>query len=47
MLDLELTKKVAQVGDVNAGRSLGCSYHEMMEFRILMEEKRQKARLQL
>lgn len=33
--DLVLTEVEGQVGDVNAGRSLGCSGHEMVEFRIL------------
>lgn len=33
--DLVLTEMEGQVGDVNAGRSLGHSDHEMVEFRIL------------
>lgn len=33
--DLVLTEMEGQVGDVNAVRSLGCSDHEMVEFRIL------------
>jgi len=46
VLDLELRKRARQVGDVNAGRSLGCSDHKMVEFRILMEGTMQKARPQ-
>lgn len=46
VLDLELTKREGQVRDVNAGGSLGCSDHQMVEFRILMEKTRQKARPQ-
>lgn len=46
VLDPELTKREGQVRGVNAGRSLGCSDHQMVEFRILMERTRQKARSQ-
>ncbi|KAK4828701.1 hypothetical protein QYF61_000539 [Mycteria americana] len=35
LLDLVLATKEALVGDVNVKASLGCSDHEMMEFRIL------------
>ncbi|GAB0179869.1 mitochondrial enolase superfamily member 1 [Grus japonensis] len=35
LLDLVLTNKEGLVGDVKAGGSLGCSDHEMVEFRIL------------
>ncbi|GAB0208304.1 mitochondrial enolase superfamily member 1 [Grus japonensis] len=35
LLDLVLTNKEGLVGDVKVGDSLGCSDHEMVEFRIL------------
>ncbi|GAB0190175.1 mitochondrial enolase superfamily member 1 [Grus japonensis] len=35
LLDLVLMNKEGPVGDMNAGGSLGCSDHEMVEFRIL------------
>ena len=34
-LDLVLTNKEGLVGHVKVGGSLGCSDHEMVEFRIL------------
>ncbi|GAB0207135.1 mitochondrial enolase superfamily member 1 [Grus japonensis] len=39
LLDLVLTNKEGLVGDVKVGGSLGCSDHEMVEFRILLLEK--------
>lgn len=35
LLDLALTNKKGLVGDVKVGNSLGCSNHEMVEFRIM------------
>ena len=35
VLNTVLTKKEGLVGDVKAGSSLGCSYHKMVEFKIL------------
>jgi len=35
LLDLVLTNKEGLVEDVKAGGRLGCSVHEMVEFRIL------------
>ncbi|PKU39952.1 hypothetical protein llap_9748 [Limosa lapponica baueri] len=35
MLDLVLTKKEGLVGNVKLKGTLGCSYHEMVEFNIL------------
>ena len=35
LLNLILTNKEGLVEDVRAGGSLGCSDHEMVEFRIL------------
>ncbi|GAB0183494.1 hypothetical protein GRJ2_000814700 [Grus japonensis] len=40
LLDLVLTNKEGLDGDVKLGGSLGCSDHEMMEFRILHERSR-------
>ncbi|KAJ7416114.1 glycerol kinase [Pitangus sulphuratus] len=34
LLDLLLTNRENLVGDVNVGSSLGCSYHEIVEFSI-------------
>ena len=41
LLDLILTNKERSVGDVKVGSSLGCSNHEIVEFRILCERIRQ------
>lgn len=35
LLDLVLTNKAGQTGDVKAGGSLECNYHEIVKFRIL------------
>ncbi|GAB0209947.1 hypothetical protein GRJ2_003460400 [Grus japonensis] len=40
LLDLVLTNKEGLVGDVKVGGSLGCSDHEMVEFRILRGRSR-------
>ena len=45
LLNLILTNKEELVGDVEAGGGLGCSGHEMMEFRILRAENRAKSRI--
>ena len=41
LLDLVLTNKEGLVGNVKVGVSLGCSNHEIVEFRILCERIRQ------
>ncbi|GAB0207491.1 hypothetical protein GRJ2_003214800 [Grus japonensis] len=46
LLDLTLTNKEELVGDVKAGVSLGCSDHEMVEFRILRGRSREKSMTQ-
>lgn len=38
-LDLLLTNKEKLVKDVKANGSLGCSYHELVAFRILREAR--------
>ncbi|GAB0177387.1 hypothetical protein GRJ2_000203900 [Grus japonensis] len=45
MLDLVLTKKEGLVGDVKLKGSLGCSDHEMVEFKILRAVKRTHSKL--
>ncbi|GAB0205877.1 mitochondrial enolase superfamily member 1 [Grus japonensis] len=45
LLDLVLTKKGGQVEDVKVGGSLGCSDHEMVEFRILRGRSRAVSRI--
>lgn len=40
LLDLVLANKEGLVGEVKAGNSLGCSDHEVVEFRILRGESR-------
>jgi len=45
LLDLVLTNKEGQVEDVKAGGSLGCSDHEMVEFRILRGGSRTISRI--
>jgi len=45
MLDLVLTNKEGLVEDVKVGGSLGCSDHEMIEFRILHGESRAVSRI--
>ncbi|GAB0210231.1 hypothetical protein GRJ2_003488900 [Grus japonensis] len=45
MLDLVLTNKEGLVGDVKLKGSLGCSDHEMVEFRILRAAKRAHSKL--
>ena len=45
LLDLVLTKKEGLVEDVKAGGSLGCSDHEMVEFRILRGGSRAISRI--
>ena len=42
LLDLILTNKEGLVGDVKVKGSLGCSDHEMVEFRILRGGSRAK-----
>lgn len=37
LLDLLLTNKEEEDGDVKAKSSLGCSSHEIMEFKVLRE----------
>ncbi|PKU29906.1 rna-directed dna polymerase from mobile element jockey- hypothetical protein [Limosa lapponica baueri] len=43
LLDLVLTNKEGLVGDVKVGGSLGCSDHEVVEFRILCGRSRAKS----
>ncbi|KAK4816389.1 hypothetical protein QYF61_016706 [Mycteria americana] len=45
LLDLLLTHKEGLVGNVKAKGSLGCHYHEMVEFRILRGRSRAKSRV--
>ncbi|GAB0193476.1 hypothetical protein GRJ2_001812900 [Grus japonensis] len=45
MLDLILTNKEGLVGDVKLKGSLGCSDHEMVEFRILRAMRRARSKL--
>ncbi|GAB0177853.1 hypothetical protein GRJ2_000250600 [Grus japonensis] len=45
MLDLVLTNKKGLVGDVKLKGSLGCSDHEMVEFRILRAAKKVHSKL--
>ncbi|GAB0207435.1 hypothetical protein GRJ2_003209100 [Grus japonensis] len=45
MLDLVLTNKEGLVGDVKLKGSLGCSDHEMVEFRILRAARRARSKL--
>ncbi|GAB0208696.1 mitochondrial enolase superfamily member 1 [Grus japonensis] len=45
MLDLLLTNKEGLVGDVKLKGSLGCSDHEMVEFRILRTARRAHSKL--
>ncbi|GAB0209762.1 hypothetical protein GRJ2_003441900 [Grus japonensis] len=45
MLDLVLTNKEGLVGDVKLKGSLGCSDHEMVEFRILRAARRTHSKL--
>ncbi|GAB0179184.1 hypothetical protein GRJ2_000383700 [Grus japonensis] len=45
MLDLILTNKEGLVGDVKLKGSLGCSDHEMVEFRILRAARRAHSKL--
>ncbi|GAB0209305.1 hypothetical protein GRJ2_003396200 [Grus japonensis] len=45
MLDLILTNKEGLVGDVKLKGSLGCSDHEMVEFRILRAARRASSKL--
>jgi len=45
LLDLILTNKEGLVEDVKVGGSLGCSDHEMVEFRILRGGSRAISRI--
>ncbi|GAB0178700.1 mitochondrial enolase superfamily member 1 [Grus japonensis] len=45
MLDLVLTNKEGLVGDVKLKGSLGCSDHEMVEFKILRAERKAHSKL--
>jgi len=45
LLDLILASKKRLVGDAKVKGSLGCSDHEMVEFRILRGESRAKSKL--
>ncbi|GAB0176630.1 nucleoside diphosphate kinase 6 [Grus japonensis] len=45
MLDLVLTNKEGLVGDVKLKGSLGCSDHEMVEFKILRAARRVHSKL--
>ncbi|GAB0204964.1 hypothetical protein GRJ2_002962000 [Grus japonensis] len=45
MLDLVLTNKEGLVGDVKLKGSLGCSDHEMVEFKILRAARRVRSKL--
>ncbi|GAB0203559.1 hypothetical protein GRJ2_002821500 [Grus japonensis] len=45
MLDLVLTNKEGLVGDIKLKGSLGCSDHEMVEFRILRAVRRAHSKL--
>jgi len=44
LLDLVLTNRDGLVEDVKSGGSLGCSDHEVVEFRILCGESRAVSR---
>jgi len=44
LLDLILANKAELIVDVEAGGRLGCTDHEMMQFRILSEGSRAKSR---
>jgi len=44
-LDLVLTNKEGLVGNVKLKSSLGCSNHEMLEFKILRTVKRAHSKL--
>jgi len=45
LLDFVLTNKDGLVEDVKVGGSLGCSDHELVEFRILHGESRARSRI--
>jgi len=45
VLDLVLTNREGLVGNVKVKGSLGCSEHEMMEFKILRAERRAQNKL--
>ncbi|MCQ4078634.1 hypothetical protein FK519_28075, partial [Klebsiella pneumoniae] len=45
MLDLILTNKEGLMGNVELKSSLGCSDHEMVEFRILRTARRAHSKL--
>jgi len=45
MLELVLTNKEGLVGNVKLKGSLGCSHHEMVEFRILKAARRVRSKL--
>ena len=45
MLDLVLTNKEGLVGNVKLKGSLGCSDHEMVEFKILRAVRREHSKL--
>jgi len=45
MLDLVLTNKEGLVGNVKLKGSLGCSDHEMVEFKILWAARREHCKL--
>ena len=45
MLDIDLTNKEGLVGNVKLKGSLGCSDHEMVEFKILTAVRRAHSKL--
>jgi len=45
LLDLVLTKREGLVEDLKAGGNLGCSDHEMVEFRIVRGRSRAVSRI--
>jgi len=45
MLDIVLTNKQGQVGNVKLKGSLGCSDHEMVEFKILWAARKVHSKL--
>ena len=45
MLDLVFTNEERLIGDVKVGGGLGCSDHDMVEFRILQGGSRAKSRI--
>jgi len=45
LVDLVLTNKEGLLEDVKAGDSLGCSDHELVEFRILCGGSRETSRI--